>query len=248
MAPPSCCRFLAPLRQNCCRQVNSSFRLSLECNDPLRFHPHQRHPFRPSLRPPPARRGWSAARAAPGTQRLLVVCAADTGGGATAAGVVGCTRRYPRSRGAGRQRRRRARRQPPAARHEAGGRLLRWPPVRTVGRPARRRSRDRAGRPDRAGWPTLGVAAEGGWSDALFTSRRRSCRAALVAARIRLQRGDASPRCADDARAGIGRNRRRRTARHVLRRPCRNGARRDRHALGAVVRALRQLRDLRIAR
>ena len=50
-------------------------------------------------------------------------------------------------------------------------------------------------------------------------TRRRPRGAALVAARVPVQRGDASPRRADDARADPGRHRRIGRARHALRRP-----------------------------
>jgi hypothetical protein len=64
----------------------------------------------------------------------------------------------------------------------------------------------------------LGGPAEGRRPDAVLAPRRRPRRAALVGARVPVQRGDASPRGADDARAEPRRHRRRGRARHVLRR------------------------------
>ena len=67
----------------------------------------------------------------------------------------------------------------------------------------------------------LGAAAEGRGPDAVFAHRRRPRGAALVGPRVPVQRGDASPRRADHARAQPGRDRRAGRARHVLRRPSR---------------------------
>src|SRR2546425_999155 len=70
-------------------------------------------------------------------------------------------------------------------------------------------------------------------------------RAALVAARVHGERGDASPRRSDDARALARRHRRAGDSRHVLRRQPTGRARRDRLPRVAFVRALRQFRDSR---
>ncbi len=94
----------------------------------------------------------------------------------------------------------------------------------------------------------LGAAAEGRRADAVFAQRRWPRGAALVGARVPVQRGDASPGRADHARAVPGRHRRAGGARHVLRRPRRAGAGRDRVPRRAVVHPLRQLRAARLAR
>jgi hypothetical protein len=62
----------------------------------------------------------------------------------------------------------------------------------------------RSGQPARA---ALRTAAQGRRPDAVLAPRRRARRAALVDPRVPVQRGDASPRRADDARAEPGRHR-----------------------------------------
>ncbi len=84
---------------------------------------------------------------------------------------------------------------------------------------------------------------KGAGPDAVLAHRRRPRGAALVDPRVPVQRGDASPRRADHARAEPGRHRRAGGARHVLRRPPAAGAGRDRLPRRAVVHPLRQLRD-----
>ncbi len=108
--------------------------------------------------------------------------------------------------------------------------------VRRVGRPARRRPRDRPRR-SRTRRPAPRAAAQGRGPHALLAHGRRPRGAALVDPRIPVLGSDASPRHSDHARA----------VRHRLR-PA--GAPRDdrdrgrRHARGAELRALRPLRAL----
>ena len=146
------------------------------------------------------------------------------------------------STGAGR---RGARRQSGASRHAAVRGALRRTPVRSLGGAARRWPRDH---PRRSRGPGRGAprpAAQGGRKDAVFAHGRRPRGAALLGARVHVQRGHASPRRADHAGAeprghrGIG------GARHVLRRPSESRAGRHRLPRRAVVRALRQFRDSR---
>ena len=111
------------------------------------------------------------------------------------------------------------RRQCAARRHAAVCGELRRPPVRPLGGAARRRSRDHAGRSHQRGRRALGAAAEGRRAHAVFAHRRRPRGAALVGPRVPVQRGDASSRRADHARAEPGGDRRGGRARHVLRRP-----------------------------
>ena len=94
----------------------------------------------------------------------------------------------------------------------------------------------------------LGAAAQGRGPDAVLAHGRRARGAALVGARVPVQRGDAPPRRPDDARAVPGRDRRERGARHVLRRQPAGRAGRDRVPGRAVVLALRQFRAARLAR
>ena len=124
-------------------------------------------------------------------------------------------------------------RQSRAARHAALRGALRRPPVRPLGRAARRRPRDHAGRAPRRRRHAPGTAAEGRGPHALLAHRRRPRGAALLAARIPLQRGDALARRADHARAQPRRHRRAGGARHVLRR---QSARRSRAPSSAASR------------
>ena len=75
------------------------------------------------------------------------------------------------------------------------------PPVRRLGRPARRRPRAAAGR-DRHARRADGAAAQGLRPDALLAHGRRPRGAALVDPRVPLLRGDARARHSDHARAG----------------------------------------------
>ena len=154
--------------------------------------------------------------------RSILARPADTGRPAGA---------YPRAQGRGRRRwtppRTRGRRplagpggrRPPLRREGARRGELRRPPVRPLGRAARRRARDHARRSRERVGAALGAAAQGRRPDALLAQRRRPRGAALVDPRVPLQRGDAPPRRADDARAEPGGDRRAGRARHVLRRP-----------------------------
>ena len=114
-----------------------------------------------------------------------------------------------------------------------------------TGRAARRRPRHHAGRDHRHRRHAPGAAAQGRRPHAVLAHRRRPRGAALVAARVRVQRGDALPRRADDARAEPRRHRRAGDPRHVLRRQPAARARRGRLPRRALVRALRQFPDPR---
>ena len=158
--------------------------------------------------------------AAPGRRRELHARGPDAGGGAAPARLVAA--RSAEYLGHGQAARgRRARGQPRAAGHAALRGALRRPPVRPLGRAARRRPRHHARRDHRHRRHAPGAAAQGRRPHALLAHRRRPRGAALLAARVRLQRGDALPRRADHARAVPGRHRRAGDPRHVLRRATR---------------------------
>ena len=208
--------------------------------------PAHRPRLRGELRARSARRPGGGQPVAPGTQRLVYASRSDAGRRAEAPRLVGCARRisgYRATDEPGRDRR--ARRQPCAARHEAVCRALRRAPIRPLGGPARRRPRHHAGRGHRHRRHAPGTAAERRRPHALLAHRRRPRGAALLAARVRVQRGDVLPRCADDARPEPGGNRRTGDPRHVLRRAPRARARRRRVPRRPVVRALRKFPDPR---
>ena len=87
-------------------------------------------------------------------------------------------------------------------------------------------ARSRSARSSARDGAALGAAAQGRGADAVLAHRRRPRGAALVGARVPVQRGDAPPRRADHARArassATGETGR---ARHVLRRPSRSPSR-----------------------
>ena len=159
------------------------------------------------------------------------------------AGLLGLDPRASR-----RTRLRKFRRQSRVARHAAVRRALRRAPVRQLGRAAGRRPRDHARRGRRrTSGERYDIQLKGAGPNAVFAHRRRPRGAALVGARVHVQRSDALSRRADDARAEPRRDRRNRHPRHVLRRQSGARARRDRVPRRAVVHPLRQFRDLRRA-
>ncbi|CAA9389656.1 MAG: UPF0061 protein YdiU, partial [uncultured Phycisphaerae bacterium] len=184
-----------------------------------------------------------------GAQRLLFGGPADAGGeaGVDRVGRPFCGRTGDRQAGAGERRGggRVARGQPRAAGDAPVRRAVRRAPVRPLGRAARRRPGDhaRGGRVPEC--RSARVPAQGRRADAVLPPGGRAGGAAVVRARIPVQRGHAFPGRAHDARAELGIYRRRGRARHVLRRQPRAGARRDRVPGRADLPALRQLRDPR---
>ena len=190
-------------------------------------------------------------RAAPGGERLLHARRADAGRGAAAARLVRALGEYL---GIAR----------PGERHRTGARgarpataccraCSRTPRATAATSSATGRGSSATAAPSRSARSSPrdgsapGAAAQGRRHDALLAHRRRPRGAALVAARVRVQRGDARPRRADHARAEPRRHRRAGDPRHVLRRPSGARARRGGVPRRAVVRALRQFPDPRRA-